>query len=233
MHSPLPDSSALEAGILEDERPSRLSRVQDNVRNLLRTSMLGSLQTTTPPETPTRGPAGHENDGGMPPTPPETPTRTPIQPHHHGHQQGQPEVLPSPTSSLPSAASPTSSTASSASLISTPLPHHADIEAAGGLFPPPKYLTPLARMSALFTGRAIDALNHRDVSDPSLAVLARQKAEKRQRRAWKRRRNGAGRGTGREQGAEGGGSQCLLCVVAALMLGSIVATCKSTRRCFD
>ncbi|KAK4996319.1 hypothetical protein LTR66_004040 [Elasticomyces elasticus] len=39
MQSPLPDASALEAGILEDERPSRFSVVQDNVRNLLRASV--------------------------------------------------------------------------------------------------------------------------------------------------------------------------------------------------
>lgn len=38
MRSPLPDSATLEAGIFEDQQPSRLSRVQDNVRNLLRSS---------------------------------------------------------------------------------------------------------------------------------------------------------------------------------------------------
>lgn len=84
-------------------------------------------------------------------------------------------------------------------------------------------------MSALFTGRAVAALNHPDVSDPSLAVLAQQKAEKRQRRAWKRKRaGGAGTGAGgRGKGKGGSGSsQCLLCVIAALMLASIVATCK-------
>lgn len=87
----------------------------------------------------------------------------------------------------------------------------------------------MARLSAMFTGRAVAALNHPDVSDPSLTVLAQQKAEKRQRRAWKRRkaasggRSGSGRGG---KGGNGGSSQCLLCVIAALMLASIVATCE-------
>ena len=43
MRSPLPDSSNLEAGILEDAVPSRLSRVHDNVRDLLRQSVFGAL----------------------------------------------------------------------------------------------------------------------------------------------------------------------------------------------
>ena len=203
MHSPLPNSSALESGILEDERPSRLSRVQDNVRNLLRSSILGPPLQTQP-----NGHTGHDNTAAMSPTPPETPTRTPLP------RQLQPEVLPSPTESLPSTASPTSTT-SSASL------HHPDEEAAGDLFPPQKYASPLERMSALFTGRAVAALNHPDVSDPSLAVLAQQK---RQRRAWKRKRVS---GRGNRGQARSGSGQCLLCVIAALMLASVVATCKS------
>lgn len=209
MHSPLPDSSALEAGILPDDQPSRLSRVQDNVRNLLRASILGSPIRSAPPTTPT-------HPAGIPPTPPETPTHSPPLRAH-------PEVLPSPT------ASPTSTT-SSASLTH----HEADLEAntATGLFPPPSYPSPLlARMSAFFTGRALAALNHPDLDlqgsgggDPGAAVLAQRRAEKRQRRAWKRKRSGAG-------SREGGGSgQCVLCVVAALMLASVVATCEFCRR---
>ena len=46
MRSPLPDSSNLEAGIVEDARPSRLSRVHDNVRDLLRRSVFGSVADT-------------------------------------------------------------------------------------------------------------------------------------------------------------------------------------------
>lgn len=55
MRSPLPDSSNLEAGIVEDARPSRLSRVHDNVRDLLRRSVFGSV-TSTPVTSPTRSP---------------------------------------------------------------------------------------------------------------------------------------------------------------------------------
>lgn len=52
MRSPLPDSSNLEAGIVEDAMPSRLSRVHDNVRDLLRRSVFGSV-TSTPIASPT------------------------------------------------------------------------------------------------------------------------------------------------------------------------------------
>lgn len=55
MRSPLPDSSNLEAGIVEDALPSRLSRVHDNVRDLLRRSVFGSV-TSTPVASPTSSP---------------------------------------------------------------------------------------------------------------------------------------------------------------------------------
>jgi len=55
MRSPLPDSSNLEAGIVEDALPSRLSRVHDNVRDLLRRSVFGSV-TSTPISSPTNWP---------------------------------------------------------------------------------------------------------------------------------------------------------------------------------
>ena len=217
MHSPLPDSSALESGILEDTRPTRLSRVQDNVRNLLRNSTLVGSIRSSPPSTPTRLPGHNHGLGAAPPTPPETPTRTPL---HHHQQRSEPEVLPSPTESLPSTASPTSST-SSAHL------HPQDEESPNSLFPPPAYLSPLvARMSKIL-GRApaqAEAIDHPDVSEVDVEALARQKAEKRQRRAWKRKRVAESGRRGR--GAGGGGTQCLLCVIAALMLASIVATCK-------
>lgn len=58
MRSPLPDSSNLEAGIVEDVRPSRLSRVHDNVRDLLRRSVFGSVHST-PVVSPTRSPHDH------------------------------------------------------------------------------------------------------------------------------------------------------------------------------
>ena len=46
MRSPLPDSSNLEAGILEDAVPSRLSCVHDNVRDLLRQSVFGAFHVS-------------------------------------------------------------------------------------------------------------------------------------------------------------------------------------------
>lgn len=46
MRSPLPDSSSLEAGIFEDVQPSRLSRVHDNVRDLLRRSVFSSVHSS-------------------------------------------------------------------------------------------------------------------------------------------------------------------------------------------
>jgi hypothetical protein len=54
MRSPLPDSSNLEAGILEDDVPSRLSRVHDNVRDLLRQSVFGAfhISPTASPRSP-------------------------------------------------------------------------------------------------------------------------------------------------------------------------------------
>jgi hypothetical protein len=55
MRSPLPDSSNLEAGIVEDARPSRLSRVHDNVRDLLRRSVFGSV-ASSPVISPTHSP---------------------------------------------------------------------------------------------------------------------------------------------------------------------------------
>lgn len=49
MRSPLPDSSHLEAGIVEDAVPSRLSRIHDNVRDLLRRSVFGSVNGSAAP----------------------------------------------------------------------------------------------------------------------------------------------------------------------------------------
>ena len=199
MHSPLPDASALEAGILEDERPSRLSRVQDNVRNLLRNSRFGSVDSS-PQASPT-APAPPVQHGLH--TPPQTPTR---------RTQQQPEVLPSPS---------TESTSSSEASASSPA-----VEVSGTLFPPVGYqraVQQMAHQSALFNTRAVAALDHPDLSDPSLAVYVQQKAETRQQRAWKRSRHGKKRYVA----AQAGSSQCLLCVLSALLLAAIVATCMS------
>lgn len=89
MRSPLPDSSNLEAGIVEDARPSRLSRVHDNVRDILRRSVFGSV-TSTPVTSPTRWP----EDRAIP-TPPIHPTT------QHTTQRAMPMVSP-PNSTLSS-----------------------------------------------------------------------------------------------------------------------------------
>ena len=199
MHSPLPDASALEAGILEDERPSRLSRVQDNVRNLLRNSRFGSVNSS-PQTSPTHPPLRH----GLP-TPPDSPSRR--TPH-------QPEVL---------FASPSTESTRSATSAS---PQTGAV--SGTLFPPVGYqraVQQMAHQSALFNSRAVAALDHPDLSDPSLAVYAQQKAETRQQRAWKRSRGGRGR----RVAAQAGSSQWLLCVLSALLLAAIVATCMLMR----
>ncbi len=191
MQSPLPDSSALEAGILEDNRPSRLSRVQDNVRNLLRNSRFSA----SPPETP------HCREG-LPPTPPESPT---------WRMPPQPEVLPSPSNST----SPSATTETEDS--EEPTVHFARSSYR-------RAVQHLAHQSELFNTRAVAALNHPDLSDPSLAVFVQQKNEDRQRRAWKRPRQGLKRAGM----VEAGTGQCVLCVLSALLLSATIATCKTS-----
>jgi hypothetical protein len=75
MRSPLPDSSNLEAGILEDARPSRLSRVHDNVRDLLRRSVFGSF-ASSPVASPPRSPGASVVPNPTTRLPPQQPTPT-------------------------------------------------------------------------------------------------------------------------------------------------------------
>lgn len=196
MHSPLPDSSTLEAGILEDSTPSRLSRVQDNVRNLLRTSRFGAV-----PPSPSASP--HRSPRHGLPTPPASPTRrTPL----------QPEMIPSLY-------------AESATSMSASTPAAQGHEVPRVLLPSARYQQAVQRMahqSAMFNTRAVAALDHPDLSDPSLALFVQRKAESRQQRAWKRSRQGKGARVAVQAGSSG----CLLCVLAALLLSAIVATCK-------
>jgi len=198
MHSPLPDSSALEAGILEDERPSRLSRVQDNVRNLLRASVFSSIRGSTSVASPTRLHQPTVEDELR------SPLHSPLQRHVHI----QTEAPPSPSSQTTA-----SITASS------------DYDVPGMLFPPTSYqqqVQEMAHQSTLFNTRAVAALNHPDMSDPSLALYLQQKTESRQQRAWKRSRNRKLR----HARTRGGRCQWLLCVVSGLLLAAIVATCE-------
>ncbi|KAK3111192.1 hypothetical protein LTR53_013796 [Teratosphaeriaceae sp. CCFEE 6253] len=196
MHSPLPDSSALEAGIIEDERPSRLSRVQDNVRNLLRASMPNTIRSSvlgTPPS--------HQATV-------EEAARSPLQSPLRQHVRIHVERAPSPVS----ARSTEDSFADH---------NHA---VAGMLFPPTSHqqqVQHMAHQSNMFNTRAIAALTHPDLTDPSVAVFLQQKAEERHRRAWKRSRNG-----NRRQIGSGRRKLCsrVLCVVAGLLLAAVVAT---------
>ncbi|KAK5121108.1 hypothetical protein LTR85_005592 [Meristemomyces frigidus] len=194
MHSPLPDSSALEAGIIEDERPTRISRVQDNVRNLLRASVFSSIRGSTV-DAPVDHHATVEDDV-------RSPMQSPLQRHVRIH----PDALPSPSSQT---------TTSSATTESERVP--------GILFPPTAYqqqVQEMAHQSTVFNTRAVAALIHPDMSDPSLALFLQQKTESRQQRAWKRSRNRKLRhASGRHRK-----SQWLLCVISGLLLAAIVAT---------
>lgn len=150
MHSPLPDSSALEAGIIEDAPPSRLSRVQDNVRNLLRSSIIGSVRSS-PWITSTS-------------SSPEQPAQ--FQTVWSAHQ---PDVLPSPTASVAT----TASTNSSGTTASTTSQDSADV-----LLPPASYdqaVRHMARQSAIFNTRAIAALQHRPAPSTYVDVRRRQR----------------------------------------------------------
>ncbi|KAK4543990.1 hypothetical protein LTR36_004764 [Oleoguttula mirabilis] len=194
MHSPLPDSSALEAGIIEDERPTRISRVQDNVRNLLRASVFSSIRGST-----VDAPANHHattEDG----------VRSPMQSPLRHHVRIHPDALPSPSSQT------------TTSTLSTEADH-----VSGVLFPPTAYqqqVQEMAHQSTMFNTRAVAALVHPDMSDPSLALFLQQKTESRQQRAWKRSRNRKLR----HASVTPRKSQWLLCVVAGLLLGAIVST---------
>lgn len=199
MHSPLPDSSALEAGILEDERPSRISRVQDNVRNLLRASVFSSIRGSTL-NSPIDHHATVEDDVGS----------STHFPRNH-HVRIHPDALRSPLSET---------TASTTAMDINHVP--------GVLFPPTAYqqqVQEMAHQSTMFNTRAIAALIHPDMSDPALALFLQQKTESRQQRAWKRSRNRKLRhaSAGRKR------SHWLLCVVAGLLLAAVVATCESIR----
>ncbi|TKA60968.1 hypothetical protein B0A55_11754 [Friedmanniomyces simplex] len=72
----------------------------------------------------------------------------------------------------------------------------------------------------MFNTRAIAALTHPDLSDPSLAVLLQQKTDDRQRRAWKRSRNRKLRHASGKRKVWSWG----LCLVAGLLLAATVAT---------
>ncbi|KAK6432122.1 hypothetical protein LTR95_011711 [Oleoguttula sp. CCFEE 5521] len=191
MLSPLPDSSALEAGIIEDSRraSTRLSRVQDNVRNLLRNSVFGSVHSS--PQT--------------------SPTSTPV----HTHASPRPAQKPTPIIiEQPIAISPSAYSCSTASLpdAESPVP--------GVLFPAMSYgqaLQCMAHQSNMFNTRAMTALRHPDMNDPSLALFLQHKAQKRQQHAWKKSKRSSRRG-------RVGSTQWLLCLLLGFLLTGLLGT---------
>ncbi|TKA41553.1 hypothetical protein B0A54_06441 [Friedmanniomyces endolithicus] len=164
MHSPLPDSSVLEAGIIEDDRPSRLSRVQDNVRHLLRASIPTSFRSSVIAAPPAHRATVEDAD------------RTPLQSPLRRHVRIDVGVLPSPSSATTSESTLTGEGAG----------------VPGVLFPPTSYQQQAEHVnhqSTMFNTRAIAALTHPDLTDPSMAIFLQQKTQERQNRAWKRSKN--------------------------------------------
>lgn len=187
MNSPLPDASALEAGILEDERPSRLSRVQDNVRNLLRSSVFGSVASS--PTTPTHRQQSDQD------------RHTPTLHSSARYEVHRGQVLPSPPTS--------SGTTETHPEMEVPHPTRSFQDRS----------QQPTHQSTLFNSRAVTALNHPDLSDPSMESLSLQKTRSRQRHGWQRSKH-------RRAAKRAAGSRALLCVLAAVLLAGLVATCE-------
>ena len=245
MNSPLPSSSLLEAGLISDPNglsfPNRLSRIQENVRNLLKTSHRTSLPGTpslrhvrpdvegnfdnsedrrngewvdTVPNSPTLQLRLEPGPGSEAEAYPRT--QASPQPHPSGHlQELQATRLPSPQPSP--------------SQISTHYYPHQHLHLVDRSHP-------LERPNVhTVTPRALD---HPDLADPSLAAVLLRAAEERQRKAWKRSHRGAERGAkgvkfndagqgklkaGARYGSKGG---VLGSVLAAVLLAVLVATCE-------
>lgn len=233
--SPLPDSTALESGIVEDARPSRLSRVQDNVRLLLRTSVFGSVASSPTSPIHPRSAEGATNsspaEANLRPIQPDAPLRShppspvPRSPRHHPAHTRFPVRASTPrpevSSSPPNSAS-TISTSSSGDLNNFPCP-------------PSSYqrnVQQMAHQSALFNSRAVEALNHPDLSDPSITDLSQQKSHHRRHHgAWTRHRTGSHGSRGshskhKRRAHRAVGSLGLLCFMAAVLLAALIATCK-------
>ncbi|KAK1027563.1 hypothetical protein LTS16_021387 [Friedmanniomyces endolithicus] len=198
MARPLPDSSVLEAGIIEDQRPSRLSRVQDNVRHLLRASIPTSFRSSV-----INAPLAHHATV-------EDADRTPLQSPLRRHVRINIGVLPSPLSATTSE--------------STMADERAHVP--GVRFPPTSYhqqAEHVNHQSTMFNTRAIAALTHPDLTDPSMAIFLQQKTQERQDRAWKRSKNRKLRHAGGKRNMW----SWLLCLVSALVLAAVVAICES------
>jgi hypothetical protein len=111
----------------------------------------------------------------------------------------------------------------------------------GTLFPPLRPVQPSDHSSTLFNTRAFQALNHPDLNDPSLDFLAQPQTKsdaepprEEQRRGTVRQKPQPGsqrkKSSGRaaREAARRATNQTIVSVFAALFLGGLVATCKST-----
>lgn len=198
MHSPLPDSSVLEAGLIEDPVPPILSRVQDNVRNLLRSSHFSAIVDDDLPPLPRRGRLGVAKE-----------VATPERAHSRSLPSSVVEVVESPssgsTTSIPTTSTPT-----------TTMPQPA---VPGVLFPPSTYTQDLRREAHHAGSESVAMLSHPDLTEQSSTTYVQHKSERRQQQSYKRSKANKRR-------AQAGSGQSIFAVLAALLLASIVATCK-------
>ncbi|RMY55146.1 hypothetical protein D0864_13839 [Hortaea werneckii] len=194
MHSPLPDSAALEAGLFEDQQPSRLSRIQNNVRNLLRSSNPFSATHPSPIASPREV------------------RQSCAENHHQSHLNLRlPHEEADPAIPLPTSASSDSN-------------NYASRDVPGILFPPlahhqraPRDEVPRPSLSDT-SQEAL--LGHPDMSDSSIAALLQQKEENRQKRAWKRSQHQRRYHRSHRKRT----CRWALCLVSGLLLIAIVAS---------
>ncbi|KAI6896658.1 hypothetical protein D0867_13090 [Hortaea werneckii] len=161
MRSPLPDSATLEAGIFEDQQPLRLSRVQDNVRNLLRSS----ASTPTYPS-PLASPKEVQQ------TCAKNGPRSQLNLRLAREDRDQTTPLPTSTSSN----SNPGASRDVLGILFPPLAHRQRVQ-------------DMSHRPSLIDTPRDPLLGHPDMSDSSIAALLQQKEENRQKRAWKRSRH--------------------------------------------
>lgn len=158
MRSPLPDSGNLEAGIVEDSRPSRLSRVHDNVRDLLRRSVQGNGSAAISPASPWT----NSHDLNILPSPVTAKS---------GTEKQSPRSNVRPTSTTDS--TPTTPPEEIPGVLFPPWRHQEPANRPD--------------TAAVDNTRAAAANDHPDLSSPALSVFIHQKQIERQQQAWKRR----------------------------------------------
>lgn len=223
MRSPLPDSTNLEAGILEDARPSRLSRVHSNVRELLRRSVFGSVHST-PVASPTRSPQNHIDPA---------PTILPIAQRPRQHQSPARPLGTSTTSSpddVPGvlfppwreAHNPSRQQPSPTRLFPT-YPMSAADNAPGEMFVAER--SPPCPPSVIASGPQTAApREHPDLSPNVMSLFLQQKDiqrhhQDRQQKAWKRHRN-------RKPSNSTSGAQWVICSILGVAVLGLLGKCK-------